>query len=339
MSDAKGIMRLVRTVLLAHVADNQEQTVIACTSSKASPITLARYRDLALPTRQPLRTRKITLQQIRNACAATNPLFIDRYLGVARKAGLNYIVLPYWQGWKFAQPCVFLTPDALHQWHTFFWDHPMQWAIHIIGAEELDLRYRTLQKHVGRKHFKNGFTDFKQHTGREARELQASFIAVISGHEDITPGVMRAFRGILDFIYIGQFEVQTSTTIKQLEDALARFHANKHHLSRTGIRNGVQQMGDFKINKIELMLNVAPAIVQVGSIPQYSGEHMEHCHISMAKDPYRASNKKDYEEQVCRFLDRQEKIHLFKMYLQWRTFKEHDGDGPPPVLFDDEGRD
>lgn len=177
---------------------------------------------------------------------------------------------------------------------------------------------------------------FSQHTGRESRELQASFIPVISGHSSITPGIMRAFRAIMDFIYIAQFDVQSTITISHLQDALACFHANKIYISRAGVRDGPQRLGEFNINKIELMQNVAPAIPEVGSLPQFSSEQIEHCHISMAKIPYRATNKKDHEEQVCRNLDRQEKIYLFEMYLQYRVIldtEEDAGEDAPSFAF------
>ncbi len=42
------------------------------------------------------------------------------------------------------------------------------------------------------------------------------------------------------------------------------------------------------------------------------------CHITMAKQPYRFTNKKGYEIQVCLQLDRREKIDLFATYLEWK---------------------
>ena len=36
---------------------------------------------------------------------------------------LNGVVLPFWEDWGDACPSMFLTPDALHQWHTFYYNH------------------------------------------------------------------------------------------------------------------------------------------------------------------------------------------------------------------------
>lgn len=321
MPDARGNLRLVRTILLAHIADHPEQQLIACSAGDASPISLARHDALGLETCQDLRTGDQTLALIKTVTETQkiDPLSISRYVEAARKLGLNGVDRPYWKGWNHADPSKFLTPDALHQWHRFFWDHPMKWARQLLGDAEINRRYMVLQKHVGRHHFRKGFTTFSQHTGREYRELQASFIAVISGHKNITPGIMRAFRAILDFIYIGQFETHTTTTIRQLEAALVRFHAEKHHLSNAGVRDGPRRMGLFNIKKVELMHHVTRFIFLAGSIPQYSAEQTERLHILMSKIPYRATNHKNYEEQMCRYLDREEKLALFEMYIHWRA--------------------
>ncbi len=39
--------------------------------------------------------------------------------------------------------------------------------------------------------------------------------------------------------------------------------------------------------------------------------------MTMAKLPYRRTNHKAYTSQMCRFLDRQEKIRLFELFLAW----------------------
>ncbi len=184
----------------------------------------------------------------------------------------------------------------------------MKWARKLLGDKELDRRYKCLQKHVQHRHFSNGFTSFSQHTCREHRDLEASFIAVIADHEKITPGAMKAFRALLDFIYVAQFEIHTTETLHQLRGLLAIFHDNKHHLTASGIRNGPRQKGEFHIPKLELMNHVADFTQLLGSVLQYSTEHTERCHSTMAKQPYRFTNKKDHQIQVCLILDRRKRL-------------------------------
>ncbi len=128
MADAKGILRLIRTILLAHIADFPEQQAIACVSGDASPISVARHAQLGLNTCQALRKAEYTLSKIKALLdSGVSPSNLSRYKTEARKAGLNGVHKPYWRDWRFAEPSTFLTPDALHQWHIFFAKHPMMW--------------------------------------------------------------------------------------------------------------------------------------------------------------------------------------------------------------------
>ncbi len=318
MSDAAGILRLIRTILLAHIADFPEQQAIACVSGDASPISVARHNELGLTTCQALRTADYTLSKIKELLdSGVNPSNLSCYKTEARKAGLNGVHRPYWRDWTFAEPSTFLTPNALHQWHIFFAKHPMMWARKLIGDAEIDQRYKSLQKHVGHRHFPNGFTTFSQHTGREHQDLEASFIAVLSGHPRVTPGVMTALRALLDFIYLSQYESVTSITLRRIEEAHRRFHDNRHHLVAAGIRATPNLMA-FNIKKLELMHHVPRFITEVGSLQQFSADQTERCHVIMAKIPYKSTNRKAFRRQMCRFSDRQDKIDLFRLYLSWK---------------------
>ncbi len=66
------------------------------------------------------------------------------------------------------------------------------------------------------------------------------------------------------------------------------------------------------------MHHVYRLILLLGTTPQYSTDQSELLHIPMAKVPYKATNKKDYAPQICRFLDRREKIYLFVLYIEWK---------------------
>ncbi len=319
MTDANGDERLVRAILFVHLADLPEQLLIACCHGGASPISLARHSDFGTGEKRPPRAGIGTLENIRGVRQKVKESILLQYRRAAGKYGLNGVVKPFWRNWNFADPSVFLAPDALHQWHKFFWDHIMKWARKLIGDSEIDRRYKCLQKHIQHRHFSKGFTKFSQHTCREHRELEASFIAVIAEHPKVTPGVMKAFRALLDFIYLAQLETQTTKTLHQLREFLKTFHDNKHHLTASGIRNGPRQKGEFHIPKLELMNHVADLVQHLGSVLQYSTEHTERCHITLAKQPYRSTNKKHYESQVCLILDRREKIDLFVTYLEWKS--------------------
>ncbi len=318
MTDANGDERLVRTILFVHLADLPEQLVISCCHGGASPISYARHNDFGSGEKKPPRTGVGTVLAIRKLRLKVKASNILQYERAAGKIGMIGVVKPFWHDWNFADPSKFLAPDALHQWHKFFGEHIMKWARKLLGDNEINRRYMCLQKHIQHRHFSNGFTSFGQHTCREYRDLEASFIAAIADHPKITPGIMKAFRALLDFIYVAQFESHTTNTIRQLREHLQTFHANKHHLTAGGLRNGPRQKGQFNIPKLELMNHVPDFIEQLGSVLQYTTEHTERCHTTMAKQPYRSTNKKGHQTQICLILDRRDKIDLFATYLTWK---------------------
>ena len=45
----------------------------------------------------------------------------------------------------------------------------------------------------------------------------------------------------------------------------------------------------------------------------------------MAKHPYKATNRKDYVKQMCRFLDREEKTRLFSPLTEWQLIIKSSG--------------
>ncbi|KAF8989054.1 hypothetical protein BDQ17DRAFT_1434717 [Cyathus striatus] len=49
----------------------------------------------------------------------------------------------------------------------------------------------------------------------------------------------------------------------------------------------------------------------------FSMEGTERLHIDLAKNGYNTSNKKDYTSQMAKWLQRQESIYHFGVYLQW----------------------
>jgi len=116
-------------------------------AGKTSPITTAMYKQFGDPDQHPLCTKSHMLNQLRRI--KVNPDHLWQYLAVAQKFRLNGIALPFFQDWYMAEPSRLLTPEPLHEWHKKIWDHVVQWAINIVGAEELDFRFSVLQPSIG----------------------------------------------------------------------------------------------------------------------------------------------------------------------------------------------
>jgi hypothetical protein len=76
-------------------------------------------------------------------------------------------------------------------------------------------------------------------------------------------------------------------------------------------------MPHFRIAKLSAFHMYSRHIREMGSSPQFSTEIVESLHRPMAKNAYRATNHKDYVVQMCRYMDRVERLRYFDGYMAW----------------------
>ena len=92
-----------------------------------------------------------------------------------------------------------------------------------------------------------------------------------------------------------------------MQGALQTFHKYKKAFLSTGARRGKNRVLDhFRLPKLYNLHIYDISIRAVGTPGQYSTEFRERAHIPLAKDLYRATNKKDWGQQICHALDRKE---------------------------------
>jgi hypothetical protein len=96
-----------------------------------------------------------------------------------------------------------------------------------------------------------------------------------------------------------------------LQTALDTFHDHKQILIDIGIRE------HFNIPKFHAIQHYVDTIRALGSADGYNTESPERLHIDFAKKAYRASNRRDYLEQMALWLQRQEAVALRSSYLAW----------------------
>ena len=142
MSDPAGRLRNVRTFLVAYIADLPEQQALACVASNYAPSSVAGPTTLGDSAPLPLRRGPDTLRAIKSITESleetTDQINITDFRKLARERSLNGVDKPFWRDWLYADPSLFLAPDALHQWHKLFQDHPIEWAKRWLGSPELD---------------------------------------------------------------------------------------------------------------------------------------------------------------------------------------------------------
>src|SRR6202042_3235588 len=259
MSDPNGTQRLCHTPLVSWIGDLPEQRVISCVLGNQSPISEASLNQFGDSNPHPRRTRELTLSRIAQACMAADPTAIPQFLKECDPLGLNGVHQPFWRSWGNACPSKFLTPDALHQWHKFSFDHILKWVINIMGGDELDRRMAALQPRVGERHWANGISKLKQCTGREHRDFQKLIVAVTAG--GIHPHVTCAIRALIEFIFQAQSLLIYDEHLHALREALREFHFYKDAIVHQGGRRGKRgPILHFNIPKLELMQGVVESV-------------------------------------------------------------------------------
>lgn len=318
MADSKGDTRFCFPLLAGHIADYPEQILIACAAGNNSPVTTAGFHQLDDAKASPPRTYKWTMCQIRRAMEAVNPANMTAYHEVAKNLGLNDVYEPYWKDFPRFRPELVICPDILHGLIRLWRDHLLKWIIRLVGHQELDSRLKALQHVPGWRYFRGGIKHLSQWTGREDRELQRTLVAVVANAPKVDKDVMRCIRAFHDFLYVAQYRSHSDITIGYLKDALRIFHATKKIFITNKSRRGKKQViPHFRIPKLAGMHVYIRHIPEMGSSPQFSTEIVESLHRPMAKDPYRATNRKDFVPQMCRVMDRAERIRFSVEFLAW----------------------
>lgn len=311
-TDPRGYSRWCYTPLVAEVGDNPEILDLVGVSPSSSGPTIATSSQFGDPFRHTPRTAANTLGRLAILRERVDPNNLDLWMAASKAYGLNGVDEPFWRDWYGAEPSTFLPPEPLHQWMKQFWDHDMKWCLHAVGEAELNFRYSILQPQVGVRQFKEGVSGLKQVTGREHREIQKYLVACIA--DTVAPSFLIAIRARMDFFYMGQCEEPDDHIVNGIAASLNLFHLHKDAIIAAGARRGkAGPIKHWKIPKLELMQSVAPLIRELGSAIQYSADHTEKSHIKTVKEPFRESNHRDVDPQICRSMDREEKRRNFDL--------------------------
>jgi hypothetical protein len=311
MEDPLGLRRVCFPPLAAYIVDTPESALVACVAGKTSSVTMASYKQFGDDYRHEPRTPSITLARLHAVESVVDPWELEAYVNESKKYRLNGVHRPFWRDWPLADPSVFLTSEPLHHWHRQFWDHDVKWCMNAVGKPEFDFRFAILHPQTGFRHFKEGISSLKQVTGREHRDVQRYIVSVIAGA--VPPKFLVAIRALLDFRYLAQSHVISEETCSSIDDSLQEFHSHKQAILDAGARRGKKLIHNWYIPKLEFFQSVATNIRENGVAIQWSADITEHAHITTVKDPARSGNNQNYEPQICRYLDRLDKLRQFDL--------------------------
>ncbi|KAF9513022.1 hypothetical protein BS47DRAFT_1372641 [Hydnum rufescens UP504] len=190
-----------------------------------------------------------------------------------------------------------------------FKDHMMDWLTNSIGEAKLDHRFMAQPHRIGTRNFDSGISHYSQWSGKGHRDLEHHIIPVIAGADGSQPGVMKAMRALMDFIYIAQYPLQSDMTLDALKLALSNFHKNKEIFIQNGSRTGSAGVIDhMNIPKVHALHQWMTNIPDLGTTNNYCTEIGETLHI-------------EYIEQIIRYLIRLESLHLYRGYLRGQWYK------------------
>ena len=298
-----GYIRLFYLILAAYVADFPEQCLVGCCMENRCLKCVTKPDERGNYQKSPYRNQKTTLDILKEHRKGGDPVKFDQY-------GIRAVYEPFWKDLPHSNIFNCFTPDLLHQLHKgVFKDHLVKWCTAIMGEAEVDARFKAMSSYPGLRHFKKGVSFVTQWTGTEHKEMEKVFMGVVAGA--VNSKVLTVARSLLDFIYYSQFQLHTSKTLDKLEKCLKTFHENKQIFIDLGIRK------HFNIPKLHAIQHYVEGICSLGSADGYNTESPERLHIDFAKAAYRASNKRDYMEQMSIWLQRQEAMWLKDSYLMW----------------------
>lgn len=319
MSDHIGDVRYCYTPIVGYIADTPEAASLVGVSGKTSHLTHAFGPHFGDEFRHPPRKASDILIPLSILSSSIDPWNLPSYTKEARnRYRLNGVHLPFWRDWTLPNgippdPYQLFPIEVLHHFHKCFWDHDVKWCIRAVGEDEINFRFALLQPRCGYRRFPAGISALKQVTGREHRNIQRYILGVIAGAVPLE--FIVCIRALLDIRYLAQMRRVTAEVLDQIEAALQTFHQYKDtiikHKYRVG--KGKKPILHFEIPKLELLQSIVSCIQWSGSLPQWSADSTERSHGQFIKKPKSKANGIEYSSQICRHLDREEKIRTFDL--------------------------
>jgi hypothetical protein len=127
------------------------------------------------------------------------------------------------------------------------------------------------------------------------------YLPAIEGH--VPRDMVRTFSAFLDFCYLARRNIHTQTSLRQLEDAVERFHKYRVIFQTTGVRPT-----DFSLPRQHSLIHYLHLIRMFGAPNGLCSSITESKHIKAVKEPWRRSSRYEALGQMLLTNQRLDKI-------------------------------
>ena len=236
------------------------------------------------------------------------------FVNACKDIGIKAIPIPFWQDLPFVNIYSSITPDILYQLYQGVIKHLILWLIVLCGHTEINACSRCLPMNHHIHHFMKGISGLSCVTGTEHDQICRFLLGIV--HDIQLPSgyhngrLIQAVRNLLDFVYLARYPIYTTHTLDQLEDALTKFHSNATVFIDLGI------CSHLNLPKLHFCSHYQYLIEYFGTTDNYNTKYMEHLHIDLAKDAYRATNFRDEISQMTTWVHRKEQILQHDQHIQ-----------------------
>ncbi|KAH6916721.1 hypothetical protein BKA70DRAFT_1215191 [Coprinopsis sp. MPI-PUGE-AT-0042] len=307
MESSNGDVRRVHPILSCYVADYPEQCLVACAKQTTCPKCKCGSKELHSSKTFERRSRQWMEEIIANAKAESGGSLKVFHQECMKHDVGGYVFEPFWKDLPFTDIHRIITPDVLHQLYQGVLKTVIDWCKDIVGEKHLDRRLRMLPPVHGLRHFKNGISSLSQITGSERKDIAKVLLACL--HGIVPDNGIKAVRSLLDFIYLAQYPMHDTQTLKYLRSALNDFQKYRSYFIDVGCHP------TLNIPKFHSLVHYIEAIELFDTTDNYNTEAFERFHIDFAKLGWRATNHCDEFPQMIVWLSRQEKVREFELQL------------------------
>lgn len=313
MASGDGIIRHCHPIHACFIGDYPEQVLVTCTKT-GECVQCPEPRDEIGDTGPNIPTGWRDLHTLLDALHNFNDdpaVFFES----CKELGVKPVTEPFWKDLPYAHIYRSITPDILHQLYQGVMKHAISWITEVFGAAEIDARCRRLPPNHNMRLFLKGISSLSRVSGTEHGQICQFLLALVLDiplQDRLDSGALvRALRGLLDFLYLAQYPIHTTETLRYMDVALQSFHDNKHIFVSLGVRD------NFNLPKLHFAKHYSRSIKLFGSTDNFNTEYTERLHIDLAKDAYAATNHKDEFPQMVLWLEQKEKMARHAKYVCW----------------------